>query len=126
MFICLPPYKKNSLKSQHCQKLTPKFYGPYTILKWVGPMAYQLSFPNNSKRHPIFRILCLNKVIGTKFYTQTSLPDLDEEGSIWFHSKVLYHQRECHFHQCTTKKFLAQLKDTPVEYTTWEPTTIMQ
>jgi hypothetical protein len=36
VFLQLQPYKKNSLKADHCQKLAPKFYGPYTILKHVG------------------------------------------------------------------------------------------
>jgi hypothetical protein len=36
VFLRLQPYKKNSLKAEHCQKLAPKFYGPYTILKHVG------------------------------------------------------------------------------------------
>jgi hypothetical protein len=33
VFLCLQPYEKTSLKYEHCQKLTPKFYGPYLILK---------------------------------------------------------------------------------------------
>jgi hypothetical protein len=35
-FLQLQPYKQNSLKVKHCQKLVPKFYGPYTVLKRVG------------------------------------------------------------------------------------------
>jgi hypothetical protein len=40
VFLRLQPYKKNSLKADHFQKLVPKFYGPYTILKHVGQVAY--------------------------------------------------------------------------------------
>jgi hypothetical protein len=36
VFLRMQPYKKNSLKADHCQKLAPKFYGPYTILKRAG------------------------------------------------------------------------------------------
>jgi hypothetical protein len=36
VFPWLQPYKKTSLKVKHCQKLAPKFYGPYTVLKHVG------------------------------------------------------------------------------------------
>jgi hypothetical protein len=60
-FLRLQPYKQTSLKSQQCQKLAPKFYGPYTILKRVGPMAYRLAFPNKSKIHPILHVSCLKK-----------------------------------------------------------------
>jgi hypothetical protein len=86
VFLHLQPYKHTSLKYEHYQKLSPKFYGPDTIVKHVGPMAYQLALPNNSKIHPFFYVSCLKKVIGTKFQTQTTLPELDVEGSIWLQS----------------------------------------
>jgi hypothetical protein len=56
-FLHLQAYKKTSLKVEHCQKLAPKFYSPYTILKRVGQVAYQLAFPSHSKLHPIFCVL---------------------------------------------------------------------
>jgi hypothetical protein len=36
LFIRLQSYKQTSLKEDHCQKLAPKFYGPYTVIKGVG------------------------------------------------------------------------------------------
>jgi hypothetical protein len=46
-------------------------------------MAYKLAMPNYSKLHIVFHVSCLKKVIGTKCHNQNSLPELDEEGSIW-------------------------------------------
>jgi hypothetical protein len=126
VFLRLQPYKQNSLKVDHCQKLTPKFYGPYIILKRVGQVAYQLSFPSHFKLHPIFHVSFLKKVIGTKCQTQTNLPELDEEGSIWLHLEVVLDQRECFLHQRTIKEVLVQWKDTTPIDATWEPTTILQ
>ena len=83
VFLRLQPYKQTSLKAAHCQKLAPKFYGLYTILKRVGQVAYQLALPNHSKLHLVFHVSCLKKMIETKCQTQTKLPELDEEGSIW-------------------------------------------
>ena len=40
VFLWLQPYKQTSLKAEHCQKLAPKFYGPYTVLKGVGSVSY--------------------------------------------------------------------------------------
>jgi hypothetical protein len=82
VFLRLQPYKKTSLKDEHCQKLAPKFYGPYTMLKHVGQVVYQLAFPNHSKLHPFFDVSFLKKVIRAKCQIQTNLLDLAEEGSI--------------------------------------------
>jgi hypothetical protein len=83
VFLRLQPYKKTSLKSEHCQKLVPKFYGPYIVLKCVGQVVYQLALPNQSNLHLVFHVSCIKKVIGTRCQIQTNLPELDEEGSIW-------------------------------------------
>jgi hypothetical protein len=126
VFLRLQPYKKTSLKVEHCQKLAPKFYGPYTVLKHVGSVAYQLALPSQSKLHPVFHVSCLKKVIGTKCQTQTSLPELDEEGSIWLQPQAVLDQREHRLRQCTIKEVLVQWKDTTPEDATWESTTILQ
>jgi hypothetical protein len=63
----------------------PKFYCPYTVLKHVEQVSYQLSFPSSSKIHHVFHVSCLKKVIGTKCQTETNLPKLDEEESIWLY-----------------------------------------
>jgi hypothetical protein len=36
VLLRLQPYKQTSLKANHCHKLAPKFYGPYTVLKHMG------------------------------------------------------------------------------------------
>jgi hypothetical protein len=83
VFLRLQPYKKTSLKADHCQKLTPKFYSPYTVLKRVGQVGYQLALPSQSKLHLGFHVSCLKKVIGTRCQIQTNLLELAKEGSIW-------------------------------------------
>jgi hypothetical protein len=73
------------MKVEHYQKISRKFYGHYKILKSMGYVAYHLSLPSHSKIHLGFYVSLLKKVIGTTCWTQTSLPKLDEEGSIWLH-----------------------------------------
>ena len=126
MFLRLQPYKQTSLKAEHCEKLTPKFYGSYTVLKCVGQVAYQLAFPNHSKLHPVFHVSCLKKVIGAKCQIQTNLPELAEENSIWLQPQEILDQRDRRLCQCTIKEVLIKWKDTTPTNATWEPTTIMQ
>jgi hypothetical protein len=98
VFLRLQQYKQTSLKAKHCQKLAPKFYGPYTILKRVGQVTYQLALPSQLKLHPVFHVSCLKKVIGTKCQIQTNLPELAKEGSIWLQPEAVLDQRECLLH----------------------------
>jgi hypothetical protein len=108
VFLRLQPYKQTSLKAEHCQNLAPKFYGPYTVLKCVGQVAYQLALPSQSKLHPVFHVSCLKKVIGTRCQIQTNLPELAEEGSIWIQQEAILDQREHQLHQRTINKVLVQ------------------
>jgi len=55
-FLCLQPYKKTSLKYEHYKKLSPKFYGPYAILRRVGHVAFQLSLSSDSNLHHVFHV----------------------------------------------------------------------
>jgi hypothetical protein len=126
VFLRLQPYKQNSLKVEHCQKLAPKFYGPYIVLKRVGQVAYQLALPNHSKLHPVFHVSCLKKVIGTKYQIQNNLPELVKEGSIWLQPQAVLDQRELRLCQRTIKEVLIQWKDTTPADATWEPATILQ
>jgi hypothetical protein len=126
VFLRLQPYKQTSLKVEHCQKLAPKFYGPYTVLKHVGQVAYQLALPSQSKLHPVFHVSCLKKVIGTRCQIQTNIPKLDEEGSIWLQPEAVLDQREHRLRQITIKDVLVPWKDTTLADATWEPTTILE
>jgi hypothetical protein len=126
VFLRLQPYKQTSLKAEQCQKLAPKFYGPYTVLKRVGQVAYQLALPSQSKLHPVFHVSCLKKVIGTRCQLQTNLPELAEEGSIWLQPEAVLDQRERRLRQRTIKEVLVQWKDMTPADATWEPATILQ
>jgi hypothetical protein len=76
------------------QKLAPKFYGPYTILKRIGPMAYKFALSSHSKLHTVFHVTCLKKVFGSNCKVQTNLQKLNEEDSIWLQPKAILDKRE--------------------------------
>ncbi|MDV3140058.1 MAG: hypothetical protein Q8765_02565 [Sweet potato little leaf phytoplasma] len=46
------------------KKLSPKFIGPYQILKIVGPVAYQIALPSFlSNFHDVFHVSQLQKYV---------------------------------------------------------------
>jgi hypothetical protein len=72
----------------------------------VGQVSYPLDFPSNSNIHHVFHVSRLKKVIGNKCQTQTNLPELDEEGSIWIQPQIVLDQREHRPRQQTIKEVL--------------------
>ena len=61
VFLKVSPWKK-ILRFGQKGKLSPRFIGPYEILKRVGPMAYQLALPPKlAKLHDVFHVSMLRR-----------------------------------------------------------------
>src|SRR5688572_2646324 len=46
-------------------KLSPRYIGPYKILKRIGSVAYEIELPNDfAKVHPVIHVSMLRKFIG--------------------------------------------------------------
>ncbi|WMV45424.1 hypothetical protein MTR67_038809 [Solanum verrucosum] len=46
-------------------KLSPRFVGPYQILRRVGKVVYELELPNElASVHPVFHVSVLKKCVG--------------------------------------------------------------
>jgi len=48
----------------HSRKLSPKFIGPYQILRKIGPVAYEIALPPQlSNLHSVFHVSQLRKYV---------------------------------------------------------------
>ena len=61
VFLKVSPWKK-ILRFGKKGKLSPRFIGPYRVLKRVGPVAYQLELPPELDRiHDVFHVSMLRR-----------------------------------------------------------------
>lgn len=81
VYVKLQPYRQSSVVYRSCQKLAPKYFGPFQILARVGKVAYKIQLPEGSKIHPVFHISQLKKHIGHAPVTSTLL-DIDDQGHV--------------------------------------------
>jgi hypothetical protein len=68
------------LKKSGVEKLKPKFYGLYRVIRRVGEVAYELELLEGSKIQNVFHVSCLKKAVGQQVSISEELPPLDEEG----------------------------------------------
>lgn len=79
VFLKLQPYKQHSLKESRVEKLSARYYGPYTVTKRVGAVAYKLNLPPTARIHDTFHVSQLKKKLGDDILVQTKPPGYEEE-----------------------------------------------
>jgi len=82
VFLRLHRYRQSSLKKNCIEKLKPRFYGPYRVIRRDGEVAYELELLEGSKIHNVFHVSYLKKALGQQITTSPNLPPLDEEGQL--------------------------------------------
>lgn len=61
VFLKLHPFRQFTLLQQHSHNLSPKYCGPFQIVKRVGAVAYELKLPPAAKIHNVIHVGLLKK-----------------------------------------------------------------
>lgn len=56
VYVKLRPYQQSLLRCRPNEKLTPRFFGPFSILERIGNIAHKLDLPDTFSLHPVFHI----------------------------------------------------------------------
>jgi hypothetical protein len=56
LYLKMRPYRQKSLANCINEKLGPRFYSPYKVLRRVGKVAYLLELPRDYSLHLVFHV----------------------------------------------------------------------
>jgi hypothetical protein len=82
VYLRLQPYRQMLVTWRRNLRLSPRFYGPFLIVRKIGVVAYQLELPTGSCIHPVFHVSQLKLKIGKSAITIAQLPPINHQGVI--------------------------------------------
>lgn len=82
VYLRLKPYRQMSVAMQRNLKISPRYYGPFQILRRIGKVAYTLDLPQGSQIFPTFHVSNLKKCIGAKIQPIPTLSQVTLEGTV--------------------------------------------
>lgn len=123
MWIDKELFRDAVAKTQSSDKLSPKRYGPFTILELIGKKAIRLDFPPNIRLHPVVHALHTTPLISqpsslSQLVTTRPTPAPDDNGHPFFEvSEIVKHRKRGRGFQ-----FLTLLQGAPRHEAVWQPT----
>jgi len=80
VYLRLQPYRQSTVSYRRALKMSPRFYGPFRIIRRVGKVAYELDLPPATRIHPVFHVSQLKPKLGSSTSALPKLPSVDSDG----------------------------------------------
>ncbi len=109
-------------KKELCPKLLPRFMGPFTVTKLIGPTAVQLALPQHFQIHNVFHVSLIKPYNGTRESEHIiPTPAAYIDGTPQFAIDKIIGHREVHRGTKTIKEYLVQWEGCDATQATYEP-----
>ncbi|KAD4180155.1 hypothetical protein E3N88_28746 [Mikania micrantha] len=120
VFLRVQPYRQRSLAKKRFEKLSPRFYGPYFIIKKVGPVAYELALPDDARIHPVFHVSMLKPARGSVPPTPAPSLPITNDWEVDLQPAQILSHRWRQVHTSKVLELLVSWDTRPLEEATWE------
>ncbi|GJR78796.1 retrotransposable element Tf2 [Tanacetum coccineum] len=119
VYLKLQPHRQVTMRGSKQNKFSPKYYGPFQVLKKIGQVAYELQLPAQAQIHNVFHVSQLKKCRGTMTIVG-DLPAINNEGVIAVEPIAILERRLAKKGNAATVYVLVQWANGSAEDATWE------
>ena len=119
MFLKVGP-NRSRLKLRKSRKLSPRFCGPFEILKWIGKVAYELKLPEDWKIHDVFHVELLKNNVSNPNHILRELPKVVPKRKLLVELEDILKIENQHLRYKTFRRFYVKWKEYPGEEASWE------
>lgn len=118
VFLQVKP-KRTTLILGKDKRLTPRFAGPFKILKKIGNLAYRLDLPSHVKAHPVFHVTLLKKYVANANHVLQETSRLKDDGTLEVHPEIILDRRSRTLRNRDVVEILIKWDIYPIEDATW-------
>lgn len=125
VFLKVNPQRTHLITGKD-KRLSPRFAGPFKILKRVGSLAYELELPSQVKVHPVFHVNLLKKYVPNANHVLQDNSNLKDDGSLQVEPEFILDRRARQLRSRTLVEVLVKRDMYPVKDATWIDLDILQ
>ncbi|MCO5584711.1 hypothetical protein L7F22_038643 [Adiantum nelumboides] len=114
--------KSKTMKTGKCDKFSPRYCGPFKVLKKIGDVAYKLELPKSAQVHLVFHVNKLKKSVHglENVVSPDILVELIEPPKIPHEPERILGYRDRHTRHKIYQEVLVKWTDVEEEAATWE------
>ncbi|MCO5576289.1 hypothetical protein L7F22_030098 [Adiantum nelumboides] len=108
------------------RRLSPRFAGPFKILKRIGSLAYKLELPSHVKVHPVFHVSLLKKYVPNVHHVLQDNSKLKDDGTLSVEPDLVLDRRVKHLRNRDIVELLVKWQNYSVEDASWVDLSVLQ
>ncbi|KAH7433568.1 hypothetical protein KP509_07G075500 [Ceratopteris richardii] len=119
------PARSTSLSTGKCRKLSPRYCGPWEIVKKLSDVAYQLELPPDCRVHPVFHVNKLRNYISREDNLIEGIVSLQETDRSDHSQDRILDRRQKRLRSHVIQEYLVAWRGLPLTDSTWESTALV-
>lgn len=120
VYLKLQPFAQMSVARCSCQKLSFRYFGPFTILEQIGKVAYRLVLPASSHIHPVVHVSLLKVAVKPDVEVSPELPLQEAEVAVGVLPELILRRNLIKRGKTVVPYVLIKWTGMPTELATWE------